>query len=587
LLLLAGCAIAAASAPSLLAYNVSPSPTYLNQALALALWAAWVLFSRPRLAGRGRGGAVLGLALALPALGVALSWSAGALPSGLALSALGLIAASLLLAAAGVAARGPGGTPAQAQALFTAFAAAWVVAGLLNLCIALIQVFAPQLADGDFIASSHLPGRAIGNLRQPNHLSSLLLWSVIATVALVEWREIRRRIGAVLIALFVFGVVLTASRTGVVGVAVLALWGLLDRRLSRAMRLALLATPLFYGLFWFAMAQWASLTQATFGGAERLAEVADTSARFSIWSNTLALLRDSPWTGVGFGEFNFAWTLTPFPGRSTAFFDHTHNLPLHLLVEFGIPLGGAVMALLLWALWRAAYNAWAIPVEVDGPDPSVGPRAAVLMVLMIGLHSQLEYPLWYAYFLLPTAWAWGYALGGPGPGRPGTAAPATSRRPGPWLGMAAVLIIVSTLFSVFDYRRVSIIFTGGEESGPLADRIERGRRSVFFAHHADYAAVTSGLTPRDAAASFANTTHYLLDGRLMVTWAEWLAAKGELDLARHLAGRVREFRTADADEFFQHCPKQAVPATGEGAALPFQCQLPQRTVHWREFLHKR
>ncbi len=32
------------------------------------------------------------------------------------------------------------------------------------------------------------------------------------------------------------------------------------------------------------------------------------------------------------------------------------------------------------------------------------------MVLMIGLHSLLEYPLWYAYFLLPTAFAWGFAL---------------------------------------------------------------------------------------------------------------------------------------------------------------------------------
>jgi hypothetical protein len=33
----------------------------------------------------------------------------------------------------------------------------------------------------------------------------------------------------------------------------------------------------------------------------------------------------------------------------------------------------------------------------------------MLMVLMIGLHSLLEYPLWYAYFLLPAAWAWGFA----------------------------------------------------------------------------------------------------------------------------------------------------------------------------------
>ena len=40
----------------------------------------------------------------------------------------------------------------------------------------------------------------------------------------------------------------------------------------------------------------------------------------------------------------FAWTLTPFPGRPIAFFDHTHNLPLQLIVELGVPLGLATIA---------------------------------------------------------------------------------------------------------------------------------------------------------------------------------------------------------------------------------------------------
>ena len=35
-----------------------------------------------------------------------------------------------------------------------------------------------------------------------------------------------------------------------------------------------------------------------------------------------------------------------------------------------------------------------------------------VLVLMIGLHSLVEYPLWYAYFLLPTAFAFGLGLFG-------------------------------------------------------------------------------------------------------------------------------------------------------------------------------
>ena len=40
--LLQAAALAAAAGPSLLAYNVSLSPTFLNQALALALWGGFV-----------------------------------------------------------------------------------------------------------------------------------------------------------------------------------------------------------------------------------------------------------------------------------------------------------------------------------------------------------------------------------------------------------------------------------------------------------------------------------------------------------------------------------------------------------------
>ena len=583
-------AAAASAAPSLLAYNLSPSPTFLNQALALILWAALPLACRGRAAGRG--GLIVVVALALAGAGVVRSSGAGALPASLALSAFGLLVAAGVLVTGGLAAR----SGEEGDHLFAAFATAWLVAGLLNLLVAGIQVFAPGLADGDFIATSNLPGRAVGNLRQPNHLSSLLLWSVIATVALLEMRRLSLRLAAVLVAALVFGIVLTASRTGVISIVLLALWGALDRRLAPRTRWLLLAAPLVYALAWVGMAQWAELAQKTFGGAERIAEDmgrgADySSSRFTIWAHTWALIKDSPWLGVGFGEFNYAWTLTSFPDRPKAFFDHTHNLPLQLAVELGLPLASAVMALLVYALWRAARGAWLAP---DDDVSGIGARACVIMVLMIGLHSLLEYPLWYAYFLLPAAWAWGFALGrpaamtvakatqAPSPVSKASPAPPETPKPSMVLNLAAAAVVLGALLAVADYTRVVAIFSSSDDATPLARRIEAGRRSVLFSHHADYAAVTSGVVMRDPAASFANTTHYLLDGRLMIAWAEWLEANGQPDLARHLAGRLREFRSPDAVEFFERCPERALPAA-EAAGLPFQCQLPQRTPHWREY----
>ena len=560
----AAIAVAAATLPSLLAFNVSPSPTFLNQALAFALWAGFVMATVP-VATRGPG--LLQAALGLLTAAATWAWLVGGLPASLALSTLGTLAAAALLAASGASTR----ARLDAESLFAAFCWAWVVAGVLNVAVALIQVFTPELPDGNWIAISGIPGRAVGNLRQPNHLSSLLLWSCIAVVALLDLRRLSQRAAALAMAVFVFAVVLTASRTGLVSVLLLALWGLFDRRLSRPARVLLLAAPVVYAIGWWAMAQWAAASAHDFGGTARLAESDISGSRFGIWKNALALIQAQPWTGVGFGEFNLAWTLTPFPGRPTAFFDHTHNLPLQLAVELGLPLAALVMGLLLWALQRAALSAW----RAEG-NASTAQRSAVMMVLMIGLHSLLEYPLWYAYFLLPTAWAFGFAVGGKT--ALADAHPKANRLLLSWAGWA---LLAGTVFSVWDYSRVAAIFSAAPGAPPLEQRIATGQRSVFFAHHADYAAVTSSAVVVDGAQAFDRTTHYLLDTRLMMAWAKSLAERGEADAARHIAARLREFDKADAEDFFDACPDAAgAPAAG----LPFQCEVPAKMLSWQDFM---
>ena len=583
---MATAAALAAAAPALLAYNLSPSPTFLNQALAVGLWGAFVALApvpRP-----GRGAWAVLAALGSMALAVAWSWGPGGLPASLALSALGLLAAAAVLVAGGAGAR----ASASAEDLFVLFCAAWVLAGALNAGVAMVQVFAPSLTDGDWIASSSIPGRAVGNLRQPNHLSSLLLWAGIAVVALAELRRLRWQVAAALLALMIFGVVLSASRTGLVSVVLLALWGLADGRLARTARALLLATPLLYAAAWLGMAQWAAASSHSFSGAARLAESDISGSRFGIWANTLALIGQQPWAGVGWGEFNFAWSLTPFPGRPTAFFDHTHNLPLQLAVELGLPLAALVLALLLWGLWCAARAGWAREGNLGAAQ-----RCALMMVLMIGLHSLLEYPLWYAYFLLPAAWAWGFALGGGPVVHVTRAAHAALCEPGTSRGLrlAAAAVVAGAVLSVADYQRVAVIFSAPDGAAPLAQRIAQGQRSLFFAHHADYAAVTSTPPRADDTAAFDRATHYLLDTRLMTAWARHLAERGELDAARHVAARLREFGRAEAGDFLSICAEDepasaaAAPPTLPGsfaaaASAPFQCEQPIRASGWREFL---
>lgn len=474
--------------------------------------------------------------------------------------------------------------------VFEALARGMAASGLLAVATGALQVFLPDWVDGRLVAVSALEGRATGNLRQPNHLGSLLLWALVGVVVLWEIKKPRlfsslaSQAGALwlVVATLVLGIVLSASRTAATGLLVLAAWGLLDRRLSRLSRLALLTTPLVYTALWHGLTLWADATGHAFGGTARFSVQTDiSSSRFGIWANTLALIAHHPWTGVGWGEFNFAWSLTPFPHRPVAFFDHTHNLVLQLAVEIGIPLTLVVLCLLCWAFWRVVAIAWRAP---PGPQ-AVVLRGGAMMLLLMALHSMLEYPLWYAYFLLPTAFLWGLCLGPDGHerGDEGGARRPVSRMPPLLLAglrAGALLMVILGGATVLDYWRVVVIFVPPEGAAPLAQRIEQGKRSLLFSHHAYYAAATSAAAPEDVGLDvFKVTTHHLLDTRLMIAWSKALYAQGDVERARHLAARLREFRNPNSKAFFEPCDRR--PPPGEG--LPFQCAPPGQTMDWRDF----
>ena len=564
----------AIAVPALLAFNQPPSATFLNQGFAIVGWGGLLVLlaqgvTWPRTEWRD---GLNALCAALALLGAASIGSClwTALPSALGLSALGLIAGAALTALAGAAAAKAG----HDTAWFRVVCAALVLAGALSAAVGIVQVFAPNWSEGDWIAAAGQPGRASGNLRQPNHLSSLLLWSVIAVAWLAESGRLRRGVAVALAGLFVFGIVLSASRTGIVGVVMLALWALLDARLSRPTRALLLMAPVLYVVFWFGMAAWAHESHQVFGGEARMTAEGDiSSSRFAIWANTLSLIAQHPWLGVGFGEFNFAWSLTPFPHRPVAFFDHTHNLPLQFAVELGLPLAALVLALLGYALWRAFV------AGRDAPGPQgLLRRAAFMMVLMMAVHSQLEYPLWYAYFLLPTAFVFGLCLGGGSAGF-SESPPVRVRFGARPLVLASMLMMAGGLLAILDYQRVVAIFAPADDAPPLEQRIADGQHSWFFAHHANYAAATTNESSPDTLPAFAVATHYLLDTRLMMAWATAFDEAGDVERARYIAQRLREFRNDDALPFFAPCDQ---PVQLD-EPLPFQCTPPTRALDYRDF----
>lgn len=572
----AAAACIAVVSPTLIAYHVTPSVTFFNEDAAFAGWGLFLLVlgasiprgvwprSAPSLALLG------GFGLLLAAVVASSFWAST--PWSISLSAVGTIAAAMLAAAVG----GSVSRVGLGECAFRALCVAFVVAGVASSGIGLIQVFLPSLLDRAWLATLSVPGHATGNMRQPNLLSSLLVWSIIAAIWLVEARAIRRRTGVALALMFLYVVVLTGSRTGALELLVLMAWGASDRSLSRYSRWLLLLAPAIYGVLWGVTNAWAYYGDHVVGGSLRLT----SSGRFVIWSEALSLIASHPWFGVGFGQFNFAWTLTPFPGRDFRIWDHTHNLLLNLAVEIGIPLTLVLLGLLFFSLWHALRNA-----RKDRAEERVSTqRAALVLVLTVGVHSLLEYPLWYAYFLLPAAFSLGLCLERPRARDMALVSVVDANAAGPFV-LASIVVFLGSVFAYNDYRKVAAIHERSSALNPIEQRIAVARSSVLFAHHADYATAMGAQQPAQVADAFARASHSLLDAPFMLAWARSLYERGEIDKARYVAQRLKEFRRPEASEFFAPCavsaPAVSVPASG--SSPPFQCLEPTKPLRYEDF----
>jgi O-antigen ligase len=566
--------------PPLLAYNRPPSPAALAQCLAIALWGtvAATTFS-PTLASRkflSQIGPLI-TALAIVAIAALSSWAFGSLPLSLALQAVGVIAGAMLMVASGAsAARGPEG-----PAAFAALAGGLLMAGLASSVVGLIQVFAPGLADDNWIARTNAVGRAVGNMRQPNHLSGLLMWALVAAVALHELRLLNRAMLWVMSLPILFALQLSASRTGATCVMLLLGWAVIDRHLSRTSRWWLAATPLLYAAFFGAFTLYGHIEQRLQNTGVRVFSEStwvnnDPNSRINIWHNTLDMIADQPWAGVGFGEFNMAWTLTSFPSRPSLFFDHCHNLLLQLTVEIGIPATLLVIALLTLALRQGLNRA-----KMASGDHGLVARAGLMLVILIGTHSMVEYPLWYAYFALPAALAWGFTLGTPPSKSNDTTASTTENKPpkslvAHWGLLAGLLMSIAGAWSLLDYHKVSSILNLSTKSVELPARIRQAQASILFAHQADYtAAHTASSSPESVELGFARASHLILDPQMLLAWAKHLVARGQVDEARWLLQRMREFKTQEVVDYFRPC-------NTTGNTL-FQCEVPHNKYNWRDF----
>jgi len=251
----------------------------------------------------------------------------------------------------------------------------------------------------DGLITGKVSAAVFGNIAQPNHYANYIALGLCSLGLLHTRFGWRAGLTALLATPMLFVLVLSGSRSAWLYLSFILLLAWLWQRRDRALR----------PLFGYAAALWLGYLlmhglvqlpwlQGGSGGsvtaAERLfGEAASGSIRLHLWREAGLIFAQYPLFGAGFGQFAWQHLLLAAelhnPGVS-GLYNNAHNIVFQLAAETG--LAGLAVLFVTLGLW-----AWQAFVRRAQFTPEHWWGYAVLAVLAI--HSLLEYPLWYAYFI--------------------------------------------------------------------------------------------------------------------------------------------------------------------------------------------
>ncbi|MDP1565721.1 MAG: Wzy polymerase domain-containing protein [Polaromonas sp.] len=394
-------------------------------------------------------------------------------------------------------------------------ACAWLAAGLASSLIGLCQYFGMADHFSPWINQTVI-GEAFANLRQRNQFATLTSISLAALLWVVvnPGRLAARQHGLMLLVAGVLAVgnAASSSRTGLLQLGLLLLlfgvWGGLRHAAARTVLLVVVGA---YGSATLALPWLAGLDLSAHGMVARL-QPGDQScgSRLTLWANVLQLIGQKPWSGWGWGELDHAHFMTLYEGpRFCDILDNAHNLPLHLAVEFGVPLALAFCCGVVW--WVVRQQPWR---ESDATR-----RLAWAVLAVIGLHSLLEYPMWYGPFQMAVGWCvivlWRIKQAA------GTRDKAHEARICKYTAPLTMVLMTALAYAAWDYHRVSQIYRAPETRDPdyREGTLDKIRSSWLFAEQVRFAELSlTPLRPANAQWTFDTALallHYSPEARVV------------------------------------------------------------------------
>ena len=409
-----------------------------------------------------------------------------------------------------------------------------------------------------------LKGDAFANLRQRNHFASL---TSLGLVAVLGWVAAQSRaqamsrhswaLACVLLNVLAAGVASSVSRTGamqwVLAGVLMGAWSWRSARhnFGRGKGLVWLsfAAPVLV-VMWSVLMPWLALQTTGEWGASMILRVtgqaqdyAACGGRRVLWANVLALIAQHPWLGWGWGETDYAHFMTDYSSlRFCDMLDNAHDFPLHLALEFGVPFALAVMAVsAMWVLRRTPWK-----------DQHPWRFMAWCLLIVLSLHSLLEYPLWYGPFQMTL----GLAMGLLWAAEPSVAAQASTEeakaqeqveaQEGPML--VAAILFIGCLYAAWDFNRVGQIYRQAASRVAVYrdNPLHHAKQSWLFKNQADFAGLTTQTITEDNAVELypqaVRLMHYSPEARVVQRVIDSAKLLGNQEEAQALTVRLDEVK---------------------------------------------
>lgn len=275
---------------------------------------------------------------------------------------------------------------------------AFLIASIISVWLQLRQWF---LLDGSIWVVDLPPnGRPFANVAQPNLLSTLLIIGLFSILYLYENKRIQNFTAGLSTLFLLFGIALTFSRTAWLFSIVFLVWWLLKKwQLKYSPRLKNFHLIMWLSVFWIYLF-FIPFVAEKIGLLSTIDIVSRSSSgleRIEMWKQLIAIIKQSPSFGYGWAQLNTAQMSAVGVSLEHPIWGYSHNVFLDFLVWNGIYVGGLLVVLILYFL---LFNA----IKVRSID-------SVILMSVVGvvvLHSMLEYPFAYAFFLFPLAFMLGF-----------------------------------------------------------------------------------------------------------------------------------------------------------------------------------